>query len=72
MGLLLSKHGIGPTEEKLRAVVEASQPETLSEFRSFLDLMGFSVRFIPDFATTADPLRNHSSGEGNRRALFRN
>ena len=72
MGLLLSKHGIGSTEEKVRAVVEASQPETPSEVRSFLGLVGFSVRFIPDFATTADPLRNHSSGEGNRRVHFRN
>ena len=57
MGLLLSKHGIGPTEEKVRAVVEASQPQTPSEVRSFLGLVGFSARFIPDFATTADPLR---------------
>ena len=57
MGLLLSKHGVGPTEEKVRAVVEASQPQTPSEVRSFLGLVGFSARFIPDFATTADPLR---------------
>ena len=57
MGLLLSKHGIGPTEEKVRAVAEASQPQTPSEVRSFLGLVGFSARFIPDFATTADPLR---------------
>ena len=57
MGLLLSKHGVGPTEEKVRAVAEASQPQTPSEVRSFLGVMGFSARFIPDFATTADPLR---------------
>ena len=57
MGLLLSKHGVGPTKEKVRAVAEASQPQTPSEVRSFLGLVGFSARFIPDFATTADPLR---------------
>ena len=57
MGLLLSKHGVGPTEEKVRAVAEASQPQTPSEVRSFLGLVGFSARFLPDFATTADPLR---------------
>ena len=28
MGLLLSKHGVGPTKEKVRAVAEASQPHT--------------------------------------------
>ena len=57
IGLLLSKHGVGPTEEKVKAVVEASQPQTPSEVRSCLGLVGFSARFIPDFATTADPLR---------------
>ena len=57
MGILLSRHGIGPTEEKVRAVVEASHPTSVSEVRSFLGLVGFSARFIPDFATTAEPLR---------------
>ena len=50
-------HGVGPTKEKVRAIAEASQPQTPSEVRSFLGLVGFSARFIPDFATTADPLR---------------
>ena len=44
MGLLLSKHGVGPTKEKVRAVAEASQPQTPSEVRSFLGLVGFSAR----------------------------
>ena len=57
MGLLLTRHGIGPTKEKVRAVVEASQLQSPSEVRSFLGLVGFSARFIPDFSTTADPLR---------------
>ena len=57
MGILPSKHGVGPTEEKVRAITEASQPQTPSEVRSFLGLVGFSARFIPDFATTADALR---------------
>jgi len=39
MGLLLSKHGVGPTEEKVRAAVEASQPQTHSEVRSFSSLV---------------------------------
>ena len=57
MGILLSKHGIGPTEEKVRAVTEATRPSSVSEVRSFLGLVGFSSRFIPDFATKAEPLR---------------
>ena len=57
VGLLLTRHGIGPTREKVRAVVKASQPQSLSEVRSFLFLVGFSARCIPDLSTTAEPLR---------------
>ena len=36
---------------------DARVPSNPSEVRSFLGTAGFSARFIPDFATTADPLR---------------
>ena len=57
MGHVLSEKGIGPTEEKVKAVSEAREPESASEVRSFLGLVNFCARFIPDLATTADPLR---------------
>ena len=57
MGILLSQNGVGPMEEKVRATKEASRPTTPSEVRSFLGLVGFCSRFIPDFATIAEPLR---------------
>ena len=57
MGLLLSRYGIGPTEERVRAVLEAAQPTTPTEVWSFLGMVGFSARFIPNFATLAEPLR---------------
>ena len=57
MGLLVSKYGIGPTEERVRAVLESSRPTTPTEVRSFLGMVGFSARFIPNFATIAEPLR---------------
>lgn len=57
MGILLSEKGIGPTEERVRAVREAREPKTSSEVRSFLGLVGYSSRFIPQFATLSEPLR---------------
>ena len=57
MGLLLSKYGIRPTEERVRAVLEVAHPSTPTEVRSFLGMVGFSARFIPNFATPAEPLR---------------
>lgn len=57
MGILLTDRGIGPTEQRVRAIVEAREPETVSEVRSFLGLVCYSSRFIPGFATVAEPLR---------------
>lgn len=57
MGILLSEKGIGPTEERVRAVTEAREPENATEVRSFLGLVGYSSRFIPQFATLSEPLR---------------
>lgn len=57
MGLLLSKYGVGPTEERVRSVLEAIPPTSASEVRSFLGMVGFSSRFIPNFATISEPLR---------------
>ena len=57
MGLVLSQRGIGPTEEKVKAVTEAREPQNASEVKSFLALVNFNTRFIPDLATVAEPLR---------------
>lgn len=61
MGLLLTKHEIGPMEEKVKAITEASKPQSPSEDCSFLGLVGFSAGFIPEFSTIADPLRKIAS-----------
>ena len=57
MGRLLTIKGIGPTEEKVKTVVQAREQQNASEVRSFLGLANYNARFIPDFATVAEPLR---------------
>lgn len=47
-------HGQTVTE---RAVRETERPTNVAELRSFLGLITFSSRFLPNFATTAEPLR---------------
>ena len=64
MGLLVSKYGIGPTEEKVCAVLESSCPATPTEVRSFLGMVGFSALFIPNFATIAYSSEVKILGEG--------
>lgn len=51
MGHFLSDRGIGPLEVKLKAVGEAREPKTGAEVPSFLCLVNYSGRFIPDLAT---------------------
>ena len=57
MGILLTDKGIGPTEERVRALMQAREPENVAEVRSFLGLANFSCRFIPQFATLSESLR---------------
>ena len=57
MGLLLSKYGIGPTEERVRVVLEAAQPTTATEVRSFRGMVGFSAPFIPKVASLRSNLQ---------------
>ena len=57
MGHPLSARGIGPTQAKIEAVTEARKPDSVAEVRSFLGLVNFRARFIPDLATVSEPLR---------------
>ena len=57
MGMLLTEKGIGPTGERVSAILDDREPENVTERRSFLGLANFSNRFIPHFATLPEPLR---------------
>ena len=48
MGYLLSRKGIGPTASLVEAVVQAKEPTNAEEVRSFLGLVNFSARLIPN------------------------
>ena len=57
MGHVLSEHGVGPAEFKVKAVIGAREPKDAKEVRSFLGLVNFNARFIPDLATVSSPMR---------------
>ena len=57
MGMLLSEKGIGPTADRVKAVLEVEEPKSASDVRSFLGLANYSSQFIPHFATLSEPLR---------------
>ena len=57
MGMLLSEKGIGPTADRVKAVLQVEEPKTASDVRSFLGLANYSGRFIPRSASLSEPLR---------------
>ena len=57
MGHVLSTEGITPTKSRVEAIMNARCPETASEVRSFLGLVNYCGKFIPNLATVAEPLR---------------
>lgn len=50
LGYLIDKHGYHVTEDKIRAIKEFRHPATQAEARSFLGLMNFVDKFIPNRA----------------------
>ena len=57
MAMRLSVKGIQPSTQKVEAVKSFKTPETVSDVKSFLGLVNFLARFVPNLATMAEPLR---------------
>jgi hypothetical protein len=45
-GMLFSQNEIGPTEDRCRAVWEATEPENAKDLRNFLCTVLWSARFV--------------------------
>ena len=54
----LSSQGVSPSEEKIAAIMNASPPQDATEVRSFVQLVQYSAKFIPNFAQEAEPRRH--------------
>lgn len=53
----LSSNGVSPSEEKVAAIRDANAPKTVSEVRSFMGLVQYSAKFLPNMAEVSEPLR---------------
>lgn len=56
LGHVISADGLHTSEEKVRGIVEAPAPRNVAELRSFLGLVNYYGKFLPDLATTLSPL----------------
>ena len=60
----VSKEGIQPSKENLKGVAEFALPQTYTEIKAFLGLVGHYWQFIKGFAWVAQPLHEHLSRKG--------
>ncbi|XP_053692225.1 uncharacterized protein K02A2.6-like [Sabethes cyaneus] len=57
MGHTLSEHGILPMNNKVNAIQSFRQPQSASEMRSFLGLVNYVGKFIPNLSEISTSLR---------------
>ncbi|CAI5692281.1 unnamed protein product [Oreochromis niloticus] len=57
LGHVMSKEGLRPSQHHLTAIAEAPAPKDMAALRSFLGLSSWFSKFIPDYATLVEPLR---------------
>ena len=60
----MSKKGVQPSDINVKAITKYAPPQTYTEIRAFLGLVGHYRCFIKGFAQIAQPLNKHLAGEG--------
>ena len=58
LGHIIDVDGLRATDDKVQAIVQAPPPRNVSELRSFLGLLNYYGRFIPNLSTLIFPLNN--------------
>ena len=56
LGHVISAEGLHTAELKVKAIVDAPDPRNLTELRSFLGLVNYYGKFLPNLANTLAPL----------------
>ena len=56
LGVLVNRDGFKPDPDKIAPIMEYPAPKNLKQLRRFLGMASWYRKFLPDFATIADPL----------------
>ena len=56
LGHKLSREGLKPSSEKIKALKEAPTPKDVTQLKSFLGLVNYYSRFLPNLSTILAPL----------------
>ena len=52
----INREGLQPSDSKVAAIVEAPPPKNVSELKSFLGMVNYYGKFLPNLSTTLAPL----------------
>ena len=58
LGHVIDADGLHATDDKIKAIVNAPRPRNVAELRSFLGLLNYYGRFIPNLSSLIYPLNN--------------
>lgn len=64
LGHVVSRDGIAPDPDKVKAIRDMPKPRSKDEVLSFLGMAGYYRRYVPGFSTRAEPLQRISSLTG--------
>ena len=53
---VIDKDGLHPSQEKLRAIQEAPEPHNVTKLKSFLGLLNYYSKFLPNLAVDLSSL----------------
>ena len=56
LGHIIDASGLHPFSDKLRAIREAPEPTNISELKSFLRLLNYYNKFLPNLSSLLSPL----------------
>jgi len=56
LGYIVDSEGLHPTPEKIKAITEAPSPRNVTELKSYLGLLSYYSRFLPNISTILAPL----------------
>ena len=58
LGHVVNSEGLQPNPDLVKAIVDAPQPTSNDQIRSFLGLVGYYAKFVPHFTDTVQPMRD--------------
>ena len=56
LGYKISREGLHATQDKIKAIVDAPEPINIQQLRSFLGLVHYYGKFIPNLASLLAPM----------------